>query len=163
MSKELQLVSESLKSLILLSSFTRWPATPTYPCTALTQRGLSSQCLEWIHNWILSKWIFWLRKLISDIRICELISIMREVRKDPLLKGEVKKWQLRRLQLTVSVKRACNPQRMNHIVTIWSLVHLNSAELHWRMQSSFLCPLWENVLLCIHTYCSISLSTSTFI
>ena len=46
------------------------------------------------------------------------------------MKARVMRRQLRRVQLTVRVTRACNPQSSNPSITISSSVHLNSPELH---------------------------------
>jgi hypothetical protein len=67
---------------------------------------------------ILTKCIFGPQKFLSENRLYEPISIMREVRRERLMKARVKERQLRRLQLRVRVRRASNPQQMNLIVAI---------------------------------------------
>jgi hypothetical protein len=74
--------------------------------------------LECRPNSILTKCMFGPPTLVSENRLCEPISIMREDRREGLMQAQVMKRQLRRLQLTVRVRRACNPQWMNLIVTI---------------------------------------------
>jgi len=76
--------SENLKRLILLSDSARWPATPTNPCTALTQKGLSSPIFESRLNCILTQWMFVQAKLISENRLCQPKSIKRSSNREHL-------------------------------------------------------------------------------
>jgi len=103
----------------LFSDSARWPATSAHPCIALTQRGLSSPCIECRFNLILTNCMFGQPNLISENRLCEPISIKSEVRRERIVKAQVKKRQLRRVQLTVSVRQACFPSpAMNQSITI---------------------------------------------
>ena len=69
--------SEDLKRQILLSDSARWPATPTHPCTALTQRSLSSHIFESRLNCILTQCMFGPQKLVSENRLCGPNSLER--------------------------------------------------------------------------------------
>ena len=74
---------------------------------------------------------FWLTcmfgplQLVSENRLCEPISIKSEVRRERILKAHIKKRQLRRVQWTVRVRRACIPHPLNPSITIYTSVHLN--------------------------------------
>jgi hypothetical protein len=59
-----------------------------------------------------------------------------------IVKALVMRRQLQRVQLTVRVRRACNPQPLNPSITISTLVHLNSPELHaCNLHSSACCDM----------------------
>ena len=54
----------------------------------------------------------------------------RKALRERILKARARRRQLRRVQLTVRVRRAWNPQPLNPCITISTSVHLNSPELH---------------------------------
>ena len=123
------LKSENLKRLILRSDSARWPATPTHPWTALTQRGLSSQIL----NQDLT--VFWLNVCLGRPNLYPEVDYadqnpLSEALRERILKARVVRRQLQIVQFTVRVRRACNPGPLNPSITISTSVHLNSPELH---------------------------------
>ena len=122
----MELESEDIQRQILLNDSARWPATPTHPCTALIQTGLSPQLFGCRLTWIYTKCIFGRPKLISENRLCEIISIMSEVQRERILNAWVQTWQLWRVQLTFRERWAPNPRPLNLSITMESSVHLNS-------------------------------------
>jgi hypothetical protein len=142
------LKSKNLKRLILLSNSGRWPATPTHPCSALTQRGISFQSFEWRHNCTLTKCILGPPKLISENRLCGLDSIKRSSERESLEHICYKQ---------TAMNSAINSQSTPNLQS--SAIQCNHSHVNFSapqfpgtacMQQSFLCQPWYDVSLYIH-------------
>jgi len=144
-----KLKSENLKWLILLSNSARWPATPTHQCTALTQTALSSQIFEPRLNGILTKCGFGRPKLVSEKRLCGLNSIetcSERVNVESLSYEKT---------VTKSATNCWSKPSLQSSAIESQHNHFNFGEPQFPgtacMQPSFLCLLWHDVSLYIHT------------
>jgi len=139
LSKELwKLNSENLKRLILLSNSARWPATPTHPCTALTQRGLSSQIFESRLNCILTECMFGQPKLVSENRLWGPYSIERSSERENLESSRYEKTATKsaiNCQSKASLQSSGIESKHNHFN--FSAPQFPGTTC---MQPSFLCP-----------------------
>jgi hypothetical protein len=134
-----KLKSENLKRLILLSDSARWPATPAHPCTALTQRGQSSQIFESRLNCILTKCMFGPPKLIFVNTLCGPISIERRSERENLESSSYEKTATKsaiNCQSKVSLQSFAIESKQNHF-------NFGAPQFPETacIQLSFLCPL----------------------
>jgi len=90
--------------------------------------------------WVLKAWNQDLTVFGLDVYLYSQISYLkidyenriplRKARRESIYKAHVRKRQLQSVQLSVRVRRVCNPQPLNSTITIQTSVHLNSTELH---------------------------------
>jgi len=111
---------------------------PAHPCTSLTQRFLSSQCLDSRLNCILTRCMYGLPRLVSENRLCEPDSIENCSKRENLESLSYEK---------TSTKSAINCQSMASVQS--SAIKSKHHQLNFRapqfpetacLQSSFLCP-----------------------
>jgi hypothetical protein len=143
------LQSENLKRLILLSDSARWPATPVHPCTALTQWGQSSQIFESRHNCILTNCMFGPPELVFEKGLCGPKSIERHSERDNLESSSYEKTATNsaiNCQSKASLQSSAVESKYNHF-------NFGAPQFPGTacMQLLFLCLLWHDVLLYIHT------------
>ena len=147
LSKKLwKLKSENLKRLILLSDSARWPATPTHPCTTLTQRGLSSQIFESRLNCILTKCMFGPPKLVSENRVSGPKSKQRCSEEENLQSSSLREDSY---EESNSLSEYGEPAILSHWVQAYNHFNFGAPQFPGTacMQPSFLCPPWYDVSL----------------
>jgi len=105
--------------------------------------------------------MFWPPKLGSENRLCEIMSLNSNVQRQRILNAHIQKIMLGRVQLTVGVKQACNPQPFDPSITIELSVHLDFRNSLHAISIPLSVVRWRLTMCSYH--CSILLSTPTLI
>ena len=130
----------------------RWPATPAHPCTALTQRGLSSRSIESRFNCFLTKCMIGLPKLISENRLCEPNSIKKSSKIENLESSSYEKTAMKsaiNCQSEASLQSSAIESKHNHLN--FSAPQFPGTAC---VKSSLLCLRWDWSLTTHSYHCS---------